>query len=114
MVNLGETAKAKIRLKVVSTGQEIVTAGRSELTIGRTYKNMVPDIDLGPYGGSKAGVSRRHARLIFRDGRWHVEDLDSTNGTFINGVKVTPHQLSVLSDGDVIRCGQIELTLKIE
>ncbi len=114
MVNLGELAEAKIRLKIVSTGQEIVTAGRSELAIGRTYKNMIPDIDLGPYGGNKAGVSRRHARLIYKENQWHLEDLNSTNGTFFNGEKVAPHQLLPLKNGDVIRCGQIELELTIE
>lgn len=35
-----------------------------------------------------ATVSRRHARLLFRDGRWIVQDLESTNGTAINGTRV--------------------------
>jgi hypothetical protein len=33
-------------------------------------------------------ISRRHALLRFRDGRWVVQDLDSTNGTILNGVRV--------------------------
>lgn len=33
-------------------------------------------------------VSRRHARLVFRDGSWVVQDLESTNGTIVNGVQV--------------------------
>lgn len=33
-------------------------------------------------------VSRRHALLRFRDGRWIIQDLESTNGTFVNDVRV--------------------------
>lgn len=102
-----------IRLTVTASGQEIVAAGQSELLIGRTHKNIVADIDLGPYGGTKAGVSRRHCRLVYQEGQWFIEDLASTNGTFVNGSKIPPHQLAPLNDGNLIRCGQIELALKI-
>jgi len=39
------------------------------------------------------GVSRRHARLVFRDGSWVLQDLQSTNGTTVNGVQVGRCQL---------------------
>ncbi len=109
-----ELEKTKLRLKVVASGQEIVAAGQPELMVGRTHKNVVPDIDLGPYGGTKAGVSRRHCRLLYQDKQWFVEDLGSTNGTFVNKTKVKPHQAIALKEGDVIRCGQIELELQID
>lgn len=39
-------------------------------------------------------VSRRHARIVRRDDGWVIEDLDSTNGTFVNGTRLTgPHRL---------------------
>jgi serine/threonine protein kinase len=104
----------KIKLKVIASGQEIVATGQSELLIGRTHRKIVVDIDLGPYGGTKAGVSRRHSRLIFKEGRWFIEDLKSTNGTFLNKKKLEPYKLATLKDGDLIRCGQIELALNID
>jgi pSer/pThr/pTyr-binding forkhead associated (FHA) protein len=104
----------KIRLKIPGSGQEIASEGRSELVIGRAHKDTKPDIDLGPYGGSQAGVSRQHSRLVRRDVEWAVEDLGSTNGTFVNGVKVLPHQLKKIKSGDVIRCGQIELQFMVD
>ena len=54
-------------------------------------------------------ASARHARLETRpDGVW-VEDLDSTNGTFVNGKRITAERLE---PGDVVRVGQTELVLE--
>ena len=104
----------KVRLRLTSGGQEILASGQAEFIIGRAYKTMAPDIDLGPYGGSKAGVSRRHARLSHSQGGWLAEDLGSTNGTYINGIRLTPNKPVSLTPSDLIRCGQIELEFMIE
>jgi FHA domain len=54
-------------------------------------------------------ASGRHARIEARtDGVW-IEDLGSTNGTFVNGERVTAERLS---PGDVVRVGQTELRLE--
>jgi pSer/pThr/pTyr-binding forkhead associated (FHA) protein len=54
-------------------------------------------------------ASARHARLETRpDGVW-VEDLSSTNGTFVNGRRITAERLD---PGDVVRVGQTELELE--
>jgi hypothetical protein len=70
-----------------------------ELVIGR---NPVCDIVLpGP------AVSRRHARLTFRDGNWILQDLDSTNGTVVNGAlvgrcKLRPGDRVIIGDEQLI------------
>jgi len=51
-------------------------------------------------------VSGHHACVFNADGRYVVEDLQSTNGTFVNGVRVSRH---VLQHGDVIKVGDHEL-----
>jgi hypothetical protein len=51
-----------------------------ELIVGRSH---TCDVIL-----TRPDVSRRHARLLFRDGAWFVHDLDSTNGTAVNGRRV--------------------------
>ncbi len=114
LVKFDMEKEPEIRLKIVASGLEIVPTYRSELTIGRAYKNNVPDIDLGPYGGSKAGVSRRHSRLLLKNNQWYIEDLGSTNGTFVNGARIAPLQLIAFKSDDVIRCGQIELKLRVD
>ncbi len=54
--------------------------GRDALSVGRHHGC---DVRL-----ANPRVSRRHARLVFRDGVWIVQDLESTNGTSVNGVAV--------------------------
>lgn len=52
-------------------------------------------------------VSGQHARISFHHSQWWVEDLHSTNGTYLNDERVyTP---TVLISGDELRCGQISL-----
>jgi len=49
-------------------------------------------------------VSRRHCRLSFHDGFWHISDLNSLNGLFVNGERV--HE-AVLQEGDYVRVGAV-------
>jgi len=70
------------------------------LTIGRAPDNDIQLID--------SSVSRRHALIQFTDGKPVLEDLGSSNRTFVNGEKVS--KLS-LSNGDKLRLGRISLRL---
>ena len=70
------------------------SGAQEELLVGR---HPGCDIVLG-----HASVSRRHARLTFRDGSWVLRDLDSTNGTLINGQRVLRCRLL---PGDVLTLG---------
>jgi pSer/pThr/pTyr-binding forkhead associated (FHA) protein len=57
-------------------------------------------------------VSGRHARLAYHHGQWWLEDLASTNGTFLNGEPVSV--AVVLTHGDQIRCGQVTGSVGME
>lgn len=50
-------------------------------------------------------VSRRHATVSSRSGRWFIADMTSRHGTFLNGVKLESNSPSVLADGDLLRIG---------
>lgn len=64
-----------------------------------------------PLPGDAEKVSRFHARLDHDGARWHVADLGSRWGTFVNGIKLGPEADTLLSDGDLIRINPWTFTL---
>lgn len=60
---------------------------------------------------SDAGVSSHHATLQVAQNRLQVCDLNSTNGTFVNGVKIAPQTPQPLQIGDRVRFGSLEITV---
>ena len=83
--------------------QDLVLRAGEDTTIGR-HPNCSLTI-------SQPSVSRRHARLWFDQGVWFVEDLQSSNGTFVNNRRINRAQLT---EGDELRCGDFLLTYMIE
>src|SRR5215467_5250487 len=53
-----------------------------------------------------AMVSRKNCKISFSGGRWMVEDLGSSNGTFVNEVRI---QKQALNHADVVRCGTLQV-----
>jgi pSer/pThr/pTyr-binding forkhead associated (FHA) protein len=72
-------------------------------TIGRDNSN-----DVGIPDGS---VSTKHARILRGSDGFEIEDLQSRNGTFVNGEKVNGKK--ALKDGDLLRLGKIILTFNL-
>src|SRR5206468_3889583 len=68
---------------------------QGEITIGRDDENAI--------GADLHTVSRRHARLFLRDEGYYIEDLGSTNGTFVNDHEIG--RATQLRNGDLVRCG---------
>ena len=74
---------------------------------------MFPDVDLDS-DDPEAKVSRRHARIVARDGNYLIEDLGSTNGTFVNrGRRLAPGDRQPLKDGDEIIVGKTFLRFRV-
>lgn len=107
----GRTSLASCVLVVVGTGAVLPLPAASQALVGRSdpVSKFYPDVDLGPHGALEQGVGRRHARIFVQGGQVMIEDLDSVNGTLVNGQKVLPHQSRALSDGDQITLGRMLL-----
>ncbi|MDP9000045.1 MAG: FHA domain-containing protein, partial [Myxococcota bacterium] len=78
------------------------TFEKNEINVGRVQGNdlLLP----------KGNVSKHHARLLYRDGRFIVTDLKSTNGTYVNGRKIS--QATIVREGDKIYVG--DFVLRVE
>src|SRR5271166_4486958 len=78
------------------------TFDKNEINVGRVQGNdlMLP----------KGNVSKHHARLLYRDGRFIVTDLKSTNGTYVNGRKIA--QATIVREGDKIYIG--DFVIRVE
>lgn len=90
----------------VKTGESI-SINRQQFTIGKE-KNKV---DYCISGDST--ISRSHARISAAGGGYTVSDLNSTNGTFVNGVKVEPGRSAALKNGDKLVLSEEEFEFRM-
>ena len=89
--------------------EPITVVPGTEVLIGRrdTASGVAPDLDLTPHEALSKGVSRIHAALRRGDDVLSIVDLDSANGTYLNGQRLAAHQPRLLRDGDKIRLGKL-------
>jgi FHA domain len=77
--------------------ERYIFVGRYPITIGRG-----PDMDVPIWDRS---VSRRHAQMDWRDDAWVIRDMESTNGTKVNGARLSSSEITHLKPGDEIEMG---------
>ncbi len=81
--------------------------------IGREdpINGIFPEIDLTDHGGDEGGSLARCTHM-YQDGQFSLEDLNSVNGTRLNGVRLHFGERSPISDGDEIRLGRVLLVFR--
>lgn len=113
--NPGIQVRAKLLIERGRTAGKEFQLDAAELNIGRwdADNGIFPDVDLDA-DDPEAKVSRRHARILREDNQFLIEDLGSTNGTFVNrGRRLLPGSRQRLEDGDEIIVGKTFLRFKI-
>jgi hypothetical protein len=105
------TSPLGLKLTMPDSRRSLEVSLTKGVNIGRldAVSATFPDVDLADYSGLKKGVSRRHAKIIRREGRVFIEDLGSINGTFLNRKKLTPYFPRLLKNGDELRLGKLIL-----
>ena len=68
-------------------------------------------VDLTQYNAAEMGVSRSHARITWSEGIYELEDLASSNGTWLNYLRLAYGKSYELHNGDIILLGQLQLTI---
>lgn len=108
------TTLTGLQLVVQSSGAVLLLPGVTQALVGRAdpVSNYYPEVDLSPHGALENGVGRRHMRLLVQNGQVYAEDLDSTNGTFINGQKLSAKTPQPVRSGDELRLGRLVLRLQ--
>jgi hypothetical protein len=104
---------ALIGLRILETGDVLPLIGRDNFTLGRAGEGqaVIPDIDLGAYHAFDSGVSRMHAEVLLEEDGVYVVDLESANGTLVNGKRLEPQKSAPVRHGDVIQLGKLRLQL---
>jgi len=81
-----------------------------KVVLGRHISQAsIPVVDLGPYEANRFGVSRQHAIIVNMQDSFTIQDLESTNGTWVNGQRLQPGKAYPFSNGSQVRLGQLTL-----
>src|SRR5262245_63433287 len=80
-----------------------------ELAEGGAVLGRQPD---SPIYLESLAVSRQHARISCHDGTYYIEDLGSSNGTYLNGKPIAPRSPQTLTEQDTLQVGPYVLALR--
>jgi predicted component of type VI protein secretion system len=105
-----------ISLNMIESGQILPLADRTEFTLGRSAEGqpIVPDVDLSPFNAYANGVSRLHSVLKLIEDQIVIMDLGSSNGTYLNGNRLSPYVEIPVAHGDIIYLGKLKIQVLIE
>ena len=95
--------RAYLEIIGISKKEKVIELAKEEILVGRSPKC---DIQL-----QAKNVSRKHALVVFRNEEYHIKDLESTNGTYVNGVRVVK---CILRNHDQIEIAGVKLLFSEE
>ncbi|MGJ3239071.1 MAG: FHA domain-containing protein [Anaerolineae bacterium] len=92
--------------------EPVIFVDKAEINVGRRDDNgrIIPEFDLSAYDGAESGVSRLHAKIVWDGEQYLIQDLHSTNHTWLNSHKLIPYQYSPIPDGAIIQFGRLAMT----
>lgn len=114
MKQTGIAATGKLEIWTTAQQPIVLDAPAAEgYILGRSDANSqyLPDVDLAECDALNKGVSRRHAAIVAFQGIVHIIDLNSVNGTFLNGQRLPANEPHALSADDQISLGTLPLKL---
>ena len=97
--------KHRAYMEIIGLGDqnEVIELAEKDMHVGRSPKCEIQlEVD---------NVSRKHVRIAFRNEEYHIEDLGSTNGTYVNGIRV---EKCVLRNHDQVEIGGVKILFKEE
>jgi hypothetical protein len=99
-----------VALLVSEQQQPILVKATGKVILGRYSPGDASlSVDLTPYSANLLGVSRQHAMIWRPSKSYMIQDIGSTNGTWLNEMRLVPHRPYELHSGDMVRLGQLAL-----
>ena len=102
-----DNSVSSVQISLLTTDGFVI--GRSD-----SRSSFIPDIDLADFKALEKGVSRRHAVFVRYQDRLHILDINSINGTFLNGKRLKPDIPYMLTSGDQLGFGDLLLSISLE
>lgn len=108
--HLGKLAPYAIAIYVEDRDEPLIVSLISQVALGRaTESDVQTRIDLSPFGAREKGVSRQHCTLKRIGGGMMIQDMGSSNGTWMDGVRLQPYQPTLIVSGARLQLGRLEL-----
>lgn len=94
-------------IAVNAPGRVVIDITKPEFTIGKrdTNDGVVKFNNM---------ISRTHCKVVKRSGRYLISDLQSANGTYVNGARLMPNQMKELNNGDMVRMANSDFQVVIQ
>ena len=100
-------------LYVATASEPLILPRQEQILIGRAGASGLrqPHVDLAPYEAVEYGVSRLHASLDIQNEAVLITDLRSKNGTYLNGLQLSPGQSKIVCNGDELCFGNLLVSI---
>lgn len=107
--------ESRARLVYLTNNTELELAVQAEVKIGRVdpVNNVEPDIDLTQID-TQLTTSRRHARILRRADGFYILEERATNGTFVNGQRISAERPLLIRSGDDIMFGAVRMRFLVD
>ena len=99
---------AKLGLYIMESDETVICdIDAPRFTVGRNSPEDQDHVDLSDHNAGELGVSRKHVRFTRSAATITIEDLAATNGTFLNGQRLSHGHPQIVCDGDELRLGKM-------
>ncbi len=98
-----------VTIIIPSSRKRVILPLHTQIQVGRAddEEGFYPELDLTDYQGGEKGVSRYHAIIKAAEDGVVLIDLESTNGTHLNGFRLAGNRPYLIKDGDEVRFGDL-------
>jgi len=100
-------AAGQLRIICESDPKTVFTVDKAVFVIGKKSSEVDGAVTVS------SRISRVHCRILQQDGGWYAKDLNSMNGTFINGIRLSSGEPAVLRDGDTLKLADVRFHIEI-